>query len=349
MTTLNLDAKYFGFNTTDLCDHLKGNLNAKRFGDEITLSGERGNGKIHCIDLNHGLSMVFYDTVFNDALHLKVDTTSLSPLYFIYSAEGTLEVHFSSSGKKEHLKAFQSMIVSSCKTDPFELFLKKDQKNRLIILRLDRAKYKENTDYRPHDREMFNLLFNNPDPSCTFTFTCTPDLLIADLASRHYAKFLDGSLDPLVIDGAVRMAMGYIMGQYQRDSKERSPGANLTREDLLRVREIAGQIRENPALDYSIDSLAACTGLNPFKLQHAFKHLYKRTVADYIRNVRLENAESLLKQNNLNVSEVVLAIGLNSNSYFSKIFKEKYNCGPKAYQERIKSSKNVMPNLSVAG
>lgn len=39
------------------------------------------------------------------------------------------------------------------------------------------------------------------------------------------------------------------------------------------------------------------------------------------------------KEKIVNISEIVYSIGLTSRSYFSKIFKEKYNCSPKYYQE----------------
>ena len=73
------------------------------------------------------------------------------------------------------------------------------------------------------------------------------------------------------------------------------------------------------------------SGLSPFKLQEGFKTTHGRTVADFIRNVRLEKAEELIKTTDLNISEIVYTIGLSSSSYFSKIFKLKYNCSPKDY------------------
>ena len=65
--------------------------------------------------------------------------------------------------------------------------------------------------------------------------------------------------------------------------------------------------------------------------------MHNRTVTDYIRNVRVEVAEELIKNTDLNISEIVYSIGLTSRSYFSKIFKEKYNCSPKYYQENQKT------------
>ncbi|MCB0387243.1 MAG: helix-turn-helix transcriptional regulator, partial [Winogradskyella sp.] len=73
-------------------------------------------------------------------------------------------------------------------------------------------------------------------------------------------------------------------------------------------------------------------GLSPSKLQEGFKLMHGHTVTEYIREVRIKKAEELIKNTDMNISEVVYTIGLTSRSYFSKIFKEKYNCSPKDYK-----------------
>ena len=73
--------------------------------------------------------------------------------------------------------------------------------------------------------------------------------------------------------------------------------------------------------------------MSPAKLQEGFKLLHNRTVSDFIRNVRVETAEHLIKTTDLNISEIVYTVGLTSRSYFSKIFKQKYKCSPKYYQD----------------
>ena len=60
--------------------------------------------------------------------------------------------------------------------------------------------------------------------------------------------------------------------------------------------------------------------------------MHGHTVTEYIREVRIKKAEDLLKNTDMNISQVVYTIGLTSRSYFSKIFKEKYNCSPKDYK-----------------
>ena len=61
--------------------------------------------------------------------------------------------------------------------------------------------------------------------------------------------------------------------------------------------------------------------------------MHGRTVTDPVRNVRIEKSAKMIKNTDLNISEIVYSIGFASRSYFSKIFKEKYNCTPKNYRD----------------
>lgn len=69
-------------------------------------------------------------------------------------------------------------------------------------------------------------------------------------------------------------------------------------------------------------------------------HLYKRllsitgsTPSEFIRVIRLKHAARLLKEGQLNVSEVAYKVGFNLPRTFSKYFKEYYGVGPSQYKK----------------
>lgn len=63
----------------------------------------------------------------------------------------------------------------------------------------------------------------------------------------------------------------------------------------------------------------AVTGLSPIEL---------------IKNIRLEAGAKLLKESNMNVSEIAQHIGFSSSSYFARSFKAVYSMSPTEYQEK---------------
>lgn len=112
----------------------------------------------------------------------------------------------------------------------------------------------------------------------------------------------------------------------------------LTQSEIERIKILSQTIQKNPEGEYPIDDLCKETGMNAAKLQTGFKEMHGKTVCSYICDVRLEKAEQLLKTTDLNVSQIVYSLGYSSRSYFSKIFKEKYNCTPKVYQSILVSA-----------
>ena len=51
----------------------------------------------------------------------------------------------------------------------------------------------------------------------------------------------------------------------------------------------------------------------------------------FIRSIRLKRAAQLLLQDDSSVSDIMYMVGFNSQSYFSKIFKEEFGCMPREY------------------
>lgn len=85
--------------------------------------------------------------------------------------------------------------------------------------------------------------------------------------------------------------------------------------------------------DLSVDFLCREFGMGRTKLYGMMKEFSKLPLADYIRNVRLEKAASLLKSSDMSVSEVMFETGFINNSHFSRIFKLKYGISPTDYKK----------------
>ena len=86
-------------------------------------------------------------------------------------------------------------------------------------------------------------------------------------------------------------------------------------------------------------SLIHIYGLNVSRTQlyRKMKSITDMPISTLIRNYRIEKAYELLKENDYTISEVMYQVGISSNSYFTKIFKEYYNIAPSAF---VKQSHN---------
>jgi signal transduction histidine kinase/ligand-binding sensor domain-containing protein/CheY-like chemotaxis protein/AraC-like DNA-binding protein len=86
---------------------------------------------------------------------------------------------------------------------------------------------------------------------------------------------------------------------------------------------------DNPELDS--EQIATHFALSKTQVYRKIKGITNMAPHAYIKHLRLILAEKLLKENNLNVSEIIAEIGFNNRTYFYKSFKEKFHCSPKEF------------------
>ncbi len=113
------------------------------------------------------------------------------------------------------------------------------------------------------------------------------------------------------------------------------PGGEVASED----RELAARARKILAEEFadppSIPELARRCATNEFRLKRVFKEVYGTTLYGYVRKLRLEEANWLLRQKDLSVGEVAWKVGYRHRGHFSRLFHRHYGVYPK---ELVKNS-----------
>lgn len=291
-------------------------------------------GEIRGTSINNNITFFQYDVTVSQDLLLVKNTPVTNPICFLYCAEGQLTHSFGANGKKRSLNQFQTGIFASDPSRDTTLFFRKDQTIKLSLITV-------NTNSKGVDNDNINLLqrqlietFMPEAGVATFAYIGSYNLKISEKMQQLETIKQDGLVRRLLTKGIVHMMLALEIQQHKEDlkSKKNSYG-DLTRDEMESIKEISLFIKNYPEIDYSIADLTRKAGMSPAKLQKGFKLLHNSTVTNFIRSVRIEKAEELIRTTDLNISEVVYSIGLTSRSYFSKIFKAKYNCSPKHYQE----------------
>ena len=86
--------------------------------------------------------------------------------------------------------------------------------------------------------------------------------------------------------------------------------------------------------EYSSDDFAKDAQMSRMQLHRKLKTLFGVSATEFLRNERLKIAAELLKKGNGNISDVAYGVGFSDVSYFSKCFKEVYQCTPTEFIER---------------
>ncbi|MDO6738220.1 two-component regulator propeller domain-containing protein [Wenyingzhuangia sp. 2_MG-2023] len=104
----------------------------------------------------------------------------------------------------------------------------------------------------------------------------------------------------------------------------------LSKRDELFISQIVEIIEKNLSnSEFGVEELSREIGLSSVQFYRRLKKLTGQVPNVYIRNYRLQRAAEMLKSNEgYNVSEVRYQIGIESKSYFSKIFKQLHGISP---------------------
>ena len=84
----------------------------------------------------------------------------------------------------------------------------------------------------------------------------------------------------------------------------------------------------------SIESIAHRCATNSSKLKKVFKKVYKTTLYAYVQKLRLEEANMLLKEEQLSIGEIAKRVGYKHQGHFSKLFFKTYGVYPKELMKK---------------
>lgn len=87
----------------------------------------------------------------------------------------------------------------------------------------------------------------------------------------------------------------------------------------------------------NIEKFAQSRGMSVSWFLRNFKQITKQSPMQYILNIRMNNAISLLETTNYNVAEISTIIGYDNPLYFSRIFKKHRGISPSDYRKRLET------------
>ena len=87
-------------------------------------------------------------------------------------------------------------------------------------------------------------------------------------------------------------------------------------------------------VDFNINKLSDVLGINASYLRREFKKAYHISPISYLKEVRMQNAISLLLSDYYSVDEIARKCGYGSTSYFIQVFHKKKGYSPQKYKER---------------
>lgn len=306
----------------------------------LVLPPRIGVGDIRGINFSSGLGLILYDCEFKEDMELRFTVNKVHPAKFLFCRVGKLSHQFDNESIKHNIYENQNAIVASSDRNGHILYFEKNVKVEINSLEIDREQFKGKIECNLDEIENeLKDLFLDVNAKNTFYHSGNYSLKLADSFSEIENFSQQGAIRRIFLEGQALQILTQQILQYQDDIKNESLQSVLRKSDVDTIMEAALIIKQELSQPLRLQDLAARLGTNVNKLQEGFKILHSSTVNLFLQAARLESAREMLIFSDLNVSEIVYALGLSSRSYFSKIFKERYGISPKQYRMKYKRKK----------
>ncbi|MEK3793752.1 AraC family transcriptional regulator [Paenibacillus sp. FSL R7-0204] len=105
----------------------------------------------------------------------------------------------------------------------------------------------------------------------------------------------------------------------QRSEREHSERHSIHRE---RFKPLLEHLENHADQKMSIETAARFVNLNPFHFCKTFKKLTGRTFIDYVNFCRMDEAQRLLLETDLTITEISGRVGCDNPNYFTKLYKQ---------------------------
>jgi len=93
-------------------------------------------------------------------------------------------------------------------------------------------------------------------------------------------------------------------------------------------------VEKNLERDIQLKDIAQAAFISPSHLSRKFRQLTGKAIVDYVQEVRLNKAETLLSSTDLSITEIAGKVGFNDASYFATCFKNHMRVTPLQYRKK---------------
>ena len=110
----------------------------------------------------------------------------------------------------------------------------------------------------------------------------------------------------------------------------------MNKADEQFIRKVIDTIQENITdSNFNVDRLSESVFMSRSSLHRKIKALTELAPIDFIRLIRLRKAAELIKSGEYRIGEVCYLVGINSPSYFIKLFQKQFSVTPKEFSKQL--------------
>lgn len=303
-----------------------------------------GSGYLRGFQFSNGVSVLDLDVLLKKPLRITFEKENLNPLRLLFNNDNSIKNTMISQNTetKTTVGKLQRVMFSNGIKSEHTITVNKLKHTAVFIITINRKLFEKKIDAFANDlSEELALIFKD--------LNGVNDVYNQDYFSLEISKFieefktteLDEFMKPVFLEGKTYEILTSQLQKYSDNLKGKTSDKLLRKSTITKIEKAVEIIKDELELRINVHKLAKRVGLNQNTLQSGFKTLFETSVNEYIKNHRLELAKRLLEKSELNITEITYKIGINSRSYFSKLFKDRFGVSPNEYLTQIREKKSA--------
>jgi AraC-like DNA-binding protein len=101
---------------------------------------------------------------------------------------------------------------------------------------------------------------------------------------------------------------------------------------LLRVGHVIGALENDFSKDWKLDELLKIAHMSRSNLMRVFRKATGQTPIEYLVRLRIQRAMAMLRNTDLNITEIALEVGFNDSNYFTRQFRRVVGLPPRSFR-----------------
>lgn len=303
----------------------------------INIPKKIGSGSIKGYQFSYGINVLMLEVELKNSLELVFEIAATNPLSLLFNETSPLQ--YNAKYTDLPIGRMQRLIFSNSVSDNHGFIIKKNKPASIFVININRKQFEEKIDsFVAELSQDLTLLLRDLNGVNFFYNADYYSLDVSNLIEEFKDCELEELMKPIFLEGKTYGILTNQLQKYTDNLDRKTDKKHLRKSTVEKIHKAVALIKEELETTIKVHKLAKRVGLNQNTLQSGFKTLYHTSVNDYIKNRRLEMAKTMIENTELNITEITYSIGINSRSYFSKLFKERYDINPKEYLLQVRQS-----------
>ncbi len=313
---------------------------------KMSIDNEHGKGYVSLYELMPGLTAWVYNIEFTQNLVINMNFSEDRPYYFGYNVSGHQLQKFPNEPEHKKIRQGQNFIIVSEPNTSSEFIVPSNIAYKCCYIIINPKELAEgNIASKKRLLQELEANFDNKTSKHPYRYFGDIDTRIGTYASIIVENLRTDVVGRLITEGTVLRMLGSQLEAHQHDRNNEEFRPILSKSELSRITHVGDYVIERIADKFTIDDISLHLRISPKKLQSGIRFLYGYSANEYLTKLRLEHSRELMHSTEMNISEICLAVGYQSKSYFSKIFLDMYGFSPSVYKKRFEDA-NLLFDIS---